>query len=105
MKLDNRREWSKNEYICELTKELDSLSMLSESEHYKFFYHYVLIDNVCKEEKCLAIRVPGGTVGNILIDENNVIKRIYIDTDYVIDTYPHDVNEQVKKFIGEVIEY
>ena len=47
------------------------------------------------------IRVPGGTVGSVWLDENYNIRRIFIDTDYVIESYPKDINEQVKKFLGE----
>lgn len=105
MKLDNRREYLKDEHRCELTKELDFLAKLSESEYYNFFYHYILADDWCKKENCLAIRVPGGTVGGIWIDENNVITKIVVDTEYVVKTYPSDVNELIQKFVGEVIEY
>ena len=105
MKLNNRREYLKDEYRCELTKELDSLAKLSESEYYDWFYHYILADDWCKKEKCLAVRVPGGTVGGVWVDENNVITKIFIDTDYVVKTYQNDVNELIQKFIGQVIEW
>lgn len=106
MKLDNRRTDFNNEYICELTKELDLLAKLTDKEFYDVFYHYIIADNWCKKEKCLAIRVPGGTVGGIRIDDNNVITEIEIDTEYVVKTYPSDVNDLIqKKFIGEVIEW
>lgn len=48
----------------------------------------------------MAIRVPGGTVGSIILDEDDDIYKINIDTDYVIDTYPEDINERIKEFIG-----
>lgn len=105
MKLENRGSFLKDEYRCELTRELDLLSKLSEKEYYDMFYHYILVDDYCKNKKCLAIRVQGGTVGDILIDKNNVITEITIDTEYVIKTYPNNVNELIQKFVGEVIEY
>ena len=105
MKLDNRNECFKDQYRCALTIELDLLSKIAEKEFYAFYYHYVLADGLCKQEKCLAIRVPGGTVGGIWIDDNNVITDIKIDTDYVVKTYPSNVNKLIKKFIGEVIEW
>ena len=76
------------EYRCSLTKELDILS-----------------DEGFKKEKCLAIRVPGGTIGSIHYDDNNIITNITIDTGYVIETYPDNVNGLVKEFIGEKIEW
>lgn len=105
MKIDNRRTVLNYEYTCKLTKELDSLAKLTDKEFYDVFYHYILADNWCKKEKCLAIRVPGGTVGGIRIDDNNIITNIDIDSDYVVKTYPNNVNELIKKFIGEIIEW
>lgn len=105
MKLDLRRKFSTNEYRCELTRELDSLAQLIDKDSYELFYHYIVADNWCKKENILAIRVPGGTVGGIYIDDDNVITKIIIDTDYVVKTYPSDVNELIQKFVGEVIEY
>lgn len=93
------------EYRCSLTKELDILSGLSKKEHYDMFYHYILNGEEFKRKKCLAIRVPGCTVGSIHYDDNNIITDITIDTGYVIETYPDNVNELVKEFIGEKIEW
>lgn len=105
MKLDNKNELSKTEYRCELTKELDVLSKLTKNDYYDMFYHYVLADDLCIKDRCLAIRVPGGTVGSIWIDENNVITDIKIDTDYVVKTYPNNINELMQKFINQAIEF
>ena len=69
------------------------------------FYHYIVADNICKKAKCLAVRVPGGTVGDIYID-NNTITDIFIDTKYVIKSYPKNINNVIKdKFVGTVIEF
>lgn len=105
MKLNNEYNDSNTNYTCELTKELDSLAKLSEREHYDFFHHYIVADNWCKKNKCLAIRVPGGTVGGIWIDDNNIITKIVVDTEYVVKTYPSNINVLIQKFVGEVIEY
>lgn len=104
MKLTNRNKWSKTEFRCALTERLDSLSKMNTSKYYDLFYHYILVDKVSIEEKCLAIRVPGGTVGAIWIDENHTITKIHVDTDYVVKTYPNNINELIQKFVGEVIE-
>ncbi|MBQ8570319.1 MAG: hypothetical protein IJ444_02275 [Kiritimatiellae bacterium] len=104
MKLTNRNEWNKAEFQCALTKELDSLSKMDTSKYYDMFHHYILVDQIGLKEKCLAIRVPGGTVGGIWIDENNAITKIHVDTDYVVKTYPSNINELMQKFVGEVIE-
>lgn len=104
MKLIHRNEWSKTEFRCALTKELDSLSKMDASKYYDLFYHYLLVDQIGLKEKCLAIRVPGGTVGGIWINENNIITKIHVDTDYVVGTYPSNVNELIQKFVGDDIE-
>lgn len=106
MKMQFKRKSLPDTYICELTKYLDEVSKLSDCEYYEFMYHYIVADDLCKKEKCLAIRVPGGTVGWIGIDDNNTIHNIRIDTDYVVKSYPDNVEELVQqKYIGTVIEY
>ena len=105
VKLDNRRTFTEDEFTCELTLKLDSLAKLTDEEFYDVFHHYILADKWCKKEKCLAIRVPGGTVGGIWLDDNNIITKIDIDVDYVVKTYPSNVNDIIQKFVGEVVEY
>lgn len=36
---------------------------------------------------------------------SNIIRKIVVDTKYVVKTYPSDVNEQLKKFVGEKLEF
>lgn len=105
MKLQLRRDDLSNDYRCDLTRYLDDVAKLSDGTYYDLYYHYIVADELCKKEKVLAIRVPGGTVGWIGIENDNTIHNIRIDTDYVVKTYPDDVNELVKKYIGAVIEY
>lgn len=81
------------------------LAHLTEQDNYEFFHHYILIDNCSRREKCLNIRVPGGTVGGVWIDDNNVITKIKIDTNYVVESYQSNVNEVIQKFVGEEIEW
>jgi hypothetical protein len=97
-KYANSRYSKMNEYYCEITTELDKLAGLDPNGHWK---HYVLCDY---EDGCLPIRIPGGTLGSIEYDENSVITKIHVCTDYVVKTYPDDVNEQLQKFVGQKIE-
>ena len=102
MKMENRPNGIlRDDYYCDLTRELDTLAKLDGSE---FFKHYIFIDAMDKSSEWLAIRVPGGTVGSIRVDANNTILKIEIDTKYVIKTYPDNVNEIIQKYIGEVLE-
>lgn len=102
MKLINKyadsRHSKMNEYYCEITTELDKLVGLDLNGHWK---HYVLCDY---GDGSLPIRIPGGTLGSIEYDENKIITKIHVCTDYVVKTYPDDVNEQLQKFIGQKIE-
>lgn len=97
-KYANSRYSKMNEYYCGITTELDKLAGIDPNGHWK---HYVLCDY---EDGCLPIRIPGGTLGTIEYDENKIITKIHVCTDYVVKTYPDDVNEQLQKFIGQKIE-
>lgn len=104
LKLERRKSVCE-EYRCDLTKELDDMSGISKQHYYDMFHHYILADEWCKKEKCLAIRVPGGTVGGVHFNDNNTITKIVIDIDYVVKTYPSNVNDLIQKYVGEVIEW
>lgn len=90
-----------NEYFCDITDELDRLAGIERDDNYHSWRHYILADKLCIKEKCLAIRIPGGTVGGIWINDDGTITRIEVDVDYVVKTYPQDVNEQIQKFVGD----
>ena len=89
----------RDEYVCELTEELDILSGLNKRESYRYGYkHYVYVTDSDKKEHCYAIRVPGGTLGDIVTDNDDYIIDVVIDIDYV--------NEIIKKkYIGKKIEF
>lgn len=104
MKLERRCDWNKTTFRCDLTYLLDELALLDQMPCYDLHHHYILIDNIALEEKILPIRVPGGTVGAVWINEDNEIIMINIDNDCVVKTYPSNVNELMQKFVGEIIE-
>lgn len=97
----------KDEYVCELTEELDILSGLNKRGSYRYGYkHYVYATDSDKKEHYYAIRVPGGTLGDIVTDNDDYIIDVVIDIDYVIKTYLNNVNEIIKKkYIGKKIEF
>lgn len=108
MKLKIKEEFDRfAEYFCNLTNELDNLSGIDkEFGEDNLFKHYILIDNYSLKHKSISIRVPGGTVGNIIIDENGIITDIKIHINYIVKTYPDDIEKQIKKlFISESIEF
>lgn len=97
-----------DEYYCELTKELDILSWLNKRESYEGYKyrHYIYATDSDKKEHCYAIRVPVWTLGDIVANNDDYIIDITIYTNYVIRTYPHNVNEIIKKkYIGKKIEF
>ena len=102
MKLELRNGYSK-EYRSDLTRELDKISCISNRQYCSMFRHYILADEWCMKNKCLAIRVPGRTVGSIWIDDNNKILKISIDLSASLN-YPDNVNEIMEKYIGEIVE-
>lgn len=97
------RYLSLREYYCDLTRELNQILGLSPDQYWK---HYILADDSMIKDKCLAIRIPGGTVGGIWINDENIITKIFVYTDYyVIEKYPADINEKLAHFVGEKIEF
>lgn len=86
-------------WTCDLTKFLDQVAGLDEKLHYIIKNSFMLSDD--EGPTAYHIRVPGGTVGGIWVDVDYNIRRIFIDTDCVVESYPEDINEQVKKFVGE----
>ena len=87
-------------YVCELTKYLDELAGFSYQDYYELHHHYILFDNLSLKDGLFAIRVPGGTVGEIHTDSEFNITKIKVDTNYVVKTYVETVNEAIQKFVG-----
>lgn len=90
------------EFYSKLTEELDAAL---DDEHFSICRHYVLANDYCLKNKCLAIRVYGTTVGNIRFDDRNVIQNIVIDSDPVIGRYTKDVNMQLQKYVGQKMTF
>lgn len=99
MKLINK--YSKpfqKDYYCDLTHELDKLAGIDQDG---FWHHYILITG----DHGIYIRIPGGTLGEIYVDNNNAITKITLDTNYVVKTYHADVLDQLQKYVGQKIEF
>lgn len=89
-----RKAWT-----CEITWFLDQAAGLDEKLHYIVINDLILFDD--EDPATYYIRVPGGTVGSIFLDGDYNIKEIFIDPNNVVESYPVNINKQVKKFIGE----
>ena len=92
------------QYYCKLTEELDQCAGFDTRE-YPYYKHYLLDYRHTDGFHNFPIRVPGGTVGSIYTDKNNKIIKISIDKDYVVKTYPNDLDEKLEKYIGKKIEF
>ena len=96
-KYANTRYSNLQEYYCDLTRELDSIIGLSHDQHWK---HYILADDSMIKDKILAIRIPGGTIGGVWFNDDNVITTVLVDTEYyVVKKYPKDLNEIIYAFL------
>ena len=72
-------------YACELTDELDALmKAMSDASANR---HYILADEFCKRNKCLAIRIPGCTLGGIHYNHDNIVTGI--------DVFPTNEKESI----------
>lgn len=102
----NKRKNTVYEAMCEfysnLTEELD---VALNDTHINESRHYVLANDYCLKNRCLAIRFPGMTVGNIQFDEKNIIRSIIVDSWPITGRYPENINTQLQKYIGKQIQF
>ena len=88
---------------CIITTELDKMSGLNPADNYGFC-HYLMFSDADLNDHLISIRVPGGTVGAIEFDKDYIITNVYVDTNYVIQSYWRHVNKHLKKYIGMKLE-
>lgn len=89
----------RNAWTCEITWFLDQVAGLDEKLHYIVINDLILFND--EDPATYYIRVPGGTVGSIWLDDDYNIRRIFIDPNDVVESYPANINKQVRKFVGE----
>ena len=86
--------------VNEITEFLDK-----HAETNEMFKHYTVCEKCMFENHIILIRVPGGTVGNIFIDKDNVITAITIDTNYCVKYTDNNIEDIVNdKFVGQVYD-
>lgn len=92
--------WSNSmkQYYCEITKELDRLGNISEDA----YRHYILVTERDIKTGKIIIRIPGSTMGDIKINEDNIITDIFVDDGYIVK-YSPNVNDIIKVFLGRKI--
>ena len=92
------------QYYCSLTEKLDQCAGF-DTQEYPYYKHYLLDYRNRDKFNNIPIRVPGGTVGGIWVDNNNVITAIQIDTNYVVKTYSDKLDDIIQKYFGEKIKF
>ena len=92
------------QYCCKFTEELDRCAGFDTRE-YPYYKHYLLDYQNVDGFYNFPIRVPGGTVSGILVDDHNVIVNIKIDRNYVVKTYSDKLSKIIEKYIGKKIEF
>ena len=91
-------------YYCKFTEELDRCAGF-DTRKYQYYKHYLLDYRHTDVLYNYPIRVPGGTVGGIWVDDHNVITNIKIDRNYVVKTYSDELDSIIEKYIGKKIEF
>ncbi len=95
---------STRDYNCVITEDLDIMSDRRNAKEWEKHYIYIETGDLQSfynhKPFDLAIRVPGGTVGTISLDENAIITAIHVDTNYVVTNYWRHVNKHLQKYVG-----
>ncbi len=99
---------STRDYNCVITEDLDIMSDRRNAKEWEKHYIYIETGDLQSfynhKPFDLAIRVPGGTVGTISLDENAIITAIHVDTNYVVTNYWRHVNKHLQKYVGGKVE-
>ena len=104
MHFAKRNRWAYDEFRCDITYLLDDKSDIGKDITY-IFYHYVIAGKNEIKDKVLPIRVPGGTIGAIKIDDERRITAIKLnsDTSHLVK-YPKNIAQMLEKYVGEIIK-
>lgn len=93
----------KGDKFNKITEYLDDLVNFDKCGFYR---HYMMYGKYDISYKCLLIRIPGATVGNVILDDNNTIKEIVLNTELHITKYTEDMVKLVNdKFVGTVYDF
>lgn len=104
MKLRKEIDGSSRFYTCNLTRLIDSMCPITQISAHMYNYLYDCRDTF---SYTFAIRIPSRTTGAVVVDNCNVIQKCYIDDSCIGDDnyYATGVNEALRQFIGEVLEF
>ena len=100
-RMKNTRYADLGQYTCEITDFLDEQSVVKSKY---LHYYYLLADDFQIQNGCLAVRVPGCTVGYVKIDDSKVITDLRVTRFVCNNQFPEDINDKLQRFIGDAIE-
>lgn len=89
-------------YECELTHELTDILRYS-NKHYYIYVDGFSIRTDLYNDLALGLRVPGCTIGTIVVDEECNIQEIYIADSYM-HIFEKSPEEIINKYKNEKIE-
>lgn len=89
-------------FECELTKELTSV-LKYHNRHFYVYIYGISIKSDLYVDKVLALRVPGCTIGAIILNDDLTIKEIKIYEDCSFK-FKENTENIIKKYIHEEIQ-
>lgn len=87
-------------WVCQLTEELDK-HLVGKLD---IWHTYINITNEADKHGYLALRVPGQTIGEIKLDENDCILNIRIG-DWSLAKFDCDLDKLFESYIGLRLDY
>ena len=94
------------EWVNTITRFLDEAMSFTDGTSPYSYCHYVCWYKSDDNERHLAIRIPGSTVGEVELDENNVITKILLFGNPSLISYSDDVINKVnEKFVGLTYDF
>ena len=101
MQLFRKNTWTDTDYVCTITEILDKFKKIGINKE-SGYCHYIFIwgeDIQSSNDIDLPIRLPGRTVGTVVI-KKGVVKNVYIDSDLGTVWYKEGVNDLLCQYIG-----
>lgn len=105
MKLLRKKPWIDTDYICAITDTLDEFKKTGINKE-SGYYHYIFIfeDIEPTNYTYLPIRLPGRTVGTIVI-KNGVIQDVHLEPKLETLWYKEGIMAALRRYIGKIINF
>lgn len=106
MKLLRKKPWTDTDYVCAITDTLDEFMKagINKESGYSHYIYYMLEDIKSENYIYLPIRLPGRTVGTIVI-KNGVIQDVHLEPELETLRYKEGINAALSRYIGKIIDF